>query len=92
MTVHSIPHKAAGKAQRTREHILETALALFASKGYLETTMRDIAAASDCSLGLAYRYFVRKEEMVLALYERCTAELEEEVTTLPPGPLATCGA
>ncbi len=32
--------------------------------------MRDIAAAADCSLGLAYRYFARKEEMVLALYER----------------------
>lgn len=80
--------KTLGKAQRTREHILETALALFAEKGYAETTMRDIAAAADCSLGLAYRYFARKEEMVLALYERCAAELAEEVAALPPGPLA----
>ena len=77
-----------GKAQRTREHILETALGLFATKGYAETTMRDIASAADCSLGLAYRYFARKEEMVLALYERCALELAEEVDALPPGPLA----
>ena len=76
------------KAQRTREHILATALALFAEKGYDETTMRDIAARADCSLGLAYRYFARKEEFILALYERCAVELEEEVARLPPGPLA----
>lgn len=82
------PAKTTPKAQRTREHILKTALELFARKGYAETTMRDIAAEADCSLGLAYRYFARKEEMVLALYELLTTELEEEVVALPPGPLA----
>ena len=90
MTVNTAPAKTTGKttgkAQRTREHILETALELFARKGYAETTMRDIAAEADCSLGLAYRYFARKEEMVLALYERLATELEEEVAALPPGP------
>ncbi len=80
--------KQTPKAQKTREHILETALGLFASQGYDETTMRDIAAAAGCSLGLAYRYFARKEEMVLELYEQCARELEEEVSKLPPGPLA----
>ena len=76
------------KAQKTREHILGTALMLFSRDGYAETTMRDIAREAGCSLGLAYRYFARKEEMVLALYEQCTVELEEEVFTLPRGPLA----
>lgn len=84
MTVKSTP-----KALKTREHILETALGLFASHGYDETTMRDIAAAAGCSLGLAYRYFARKEEMVLELYEQCARELEEEAVKLPPGPLAS---
>ena len=64
------------------------ALGLFAEKGYAETTMRDIAGAADCSLGLAYRYFARKEEFILALYERLTDEFEEEVNRLPPAPLA----
>ncbi len=80
--------KAPKKSQQTREHILKTALALFAEKGYAETTMRDIAGAADCSLGLAYRYFARKEEFILALYERLTDEFEEEVGALPPAPLA----
>lgn len=80
--------KETPKAQRTREHILETALTLFASQGYDQTTMRDIAQAADCSLGLAYRYFARKEEFILDLYERCAVELEEEVRALPPSPLA----
>ena len=66
--------KAPKKSEQTREHILETALDLFAEKGYAETTMRDIAGAADCSLGLAYRYFARKEEFILALYERMTNE------------------
>lgn len=80
--------KAPTKSQQTREHILETALGLFAEKGYAETTMRDIAGAADCSLGLAYRYFARKEEFILALYERLTDEFEEEVSRLPQAPLA----
>ena len=83
-----VEEKNQAKAQKTREHILGTALTLFARDGYDQTTMRDIAREADCSLGLAYRYFARKEEMVLALYERCTVELEEEVSALPPGPLA----
>ncbi|MBV9852167.1 MAG: TetR/AcrR family transcriptional regulator [Armatimonadetes bacterium] len=76
------------KAQQTREHILETALALFASKGYQETTLRDIAAQADISLGLTYRYFARKEELIVALYERLTAQTEEAVAQLPALPLA----
>lgn len=76
------------KARQTREHILTTALSLFAAKGYGETTLRDIAAAADVSLGLTYRYFTRKEELILALYQRLAQELAEEVRTMPPAPLA----
>src|SRR5918994_918364 len=56
------------KALRTRERILEAALALFAEKGYEATTMRDVAREAGASLGLAYRYFASKEEFALALY------------------------
>lgn len=74
-----------GKGERTREHILNTALMLFAQKGYAATTLRDIAKAADVSLGLAYRYFESKEEFVIALYERLILELEEEAEALPTG-------
>jgi AcrR family transcriptional regulator len=80
--------KLTPKGERTREHILETALRLFVGQGYDETTMRDIAAAADCSLGLTYRYFARKEDLVLAIYWRLAEEQEAFVLALPPAPLA----
>jgi AcrR family transcriptional regulator len=76
------------KGERTREHILDTALDLFISKGYHDTTMRDIATTAECSIGLTYRYFERKEDLVLALYRRLAQELETHVQTLPPERLA----
>lgn len=71
------------KAILTRQHIIDTALQLFATKGYDQTTMRDIATAADCSLGLAYRYFASKEDLVLELYRWLALQLEELVLTLP---------
>ena len=76
------------KGEQTRQRIFETALTLFAARGYQATTLRDIAAEAGCSLGLAYRYFARKEDLVLALYEQLAAQLEEEVRALPPASLA----
>jgi AcrR family transcriptional regulator len=64
------------KARRTRERILEAALALFADRGYEATTMRDVAGEAGASLGLAYRYFASKEEFALALYLRLAEESE----------------
>ncbi len=76
------------KGERTRDHILDTALTLFETTGYHATTMRDIARAANCSPGLIYRYFERKEDLVLALYRRLAAELEAYATTLPADKLA----
>jgi AcrR family transcriptional regulator len=76
------------KGERTRETILNAALTLFVERGYTATTLRDIAAAAGCSLGLTYRYFASKEQLVLALYERLASELQREVDALPPGPLS----
>src|SRR4029078_3024329 len=76
------------KGERTREHILDTALGLFIEKGYDATTMREIAAAAECSLGLTYRYFARKEDLVLALYQRTANEQEAYVRALASAPIA----
>lgn len=71
------------KALVTRQRIIDTAWYLFATKGYDQTTMRDIAAASECSLGLTYRYFASKEDLVLELYRWLVVQLEELVPLLP---------
>lgn len=76
------------KAEQTRQRILDSALHLFATKGYEGTTLRDIAADAGCSLGLTYRYFKRKEELMLSLYRRFALELETQVSELPSASLA----
>src|SRR5215213_130403 len=76
------------KGERTSEHIMDTALSLFIKYGYDATTMRQIAAAAECSLGLTYRYFARKEDLVLALYRRTADDQEAYVQSLPPAPIA----
>ena len=76
------------KAVSTRQRILDTALGLFATKGYEKTTMREIAAEADSSLGLTYRYFARKEELVLELYRNLVRQLEEQANQLAQGTIA----
>jgi len=77
------------KAERTRERIFAAALSLFSGKGYERTTMRDVAKAADASLGLAYRYFASKEELVLELYLRLADGFGERAReVLPAGTVA----
>lgn len=64
------------KGERTRRRILDTALGLFAERGYEATTMRLIAERAEVSLGSSYHYFESKEHLVHALYVR----IEEETT------------
>ncbi|MEO0563972.1 MAG: TetR/AcrR family transcriptional regulator, partial [Chloroflexota bacterium] len=41
-----------------------------------------------CSVGLAYRYFDRKEAFVLALWEHLAAESAAQITAIEPGTVA----
>jgi AcrR family transcriptional regulator len=76
------------KAKQTRETILKTAITLFVEKGYDDTTMRDIASAAGCSLGLAYRYYPSKGHLVHTLYDQIAQEFEEHIDNLPAGNLS----
>ena len=82
------PPTPPSKAALTRERILQTALTLFRTNGYENTTLRQIAAESGSSLGLAYRYFSCKEEFVLAFYESLAAEFIQQIPLLPQGKIA----
>jgi AcrR family transcriptional regulator len=76
------------KSHQTRARIVSAALGLFESKGYAEATMRDIAKEAGVSLGLTYRYFSRKEELVLALYDQLADQSLERVQNLPSGTIS----
>ena len=62
------------KAKRTRKQILDTSLVLFKDKGFDNTSMREIAAATGMSVGTAYYYFRSKDELVLAFYKETQEE------------------
>ncbi len=57
--------------QTVREEILQSAEDLFARKGYHETSMDDIVKESGLSKGAIYGYFDSKQEIFLALSDKC---------------------
>jgi AcrR family transcriptional regulator len=67
---------ATTKGEQTRDHIFETALGLFRSKGFDATTMQDIAEAAGVAKSAAYYYFPSKEAIIQAYYEAVQSEQE----------------
>lgn len=57
-------------AGTTKERILETALELFAEKGYLGTSMRDIAQRLGITKGALYKHYAGKQEILDSIVER----------------------
>ena len=70
------------KADRTREHLVETALELFRERGYQATTMRLIATEAGVSQGSAYYYFDGKDALVHELYVRIQHEHRQRAVPL----------
>lgn len=68
-----------------RDKVLVTAIRLFTSKGYFNTSMRDITRESGVSTGSIYHYFKDKEGVAAALYqsmiERMRTELQQIMHT-----------
>ncbi len=65
-------------AAEMRHRILDGAHRAMLAGGYRGTTMPAIAAESDVSVGLLYRYFASKEELYLAMCDAVTqAQLDE---------------
>ena len=57
---------------------------LFHEKGYSETTIDDIIAASGTSKGSFYHYYSSKDELLSSLSELFDAKYEEVIQTLDP--------
>jgi AcrR family transcriptional regulator len=52
-------------AERTREHLIDTALELFFTQGYEQTTMEQVAERAEVSTTTLYRYFPTKDLLLL---------------------------
>ncbi|KGE04957.1 TetR/AcrR family transcriptional regulator [Pseudohaliea rubra] len=70
-----------------RDDVLEAAAALFASKGYAATSIRDIAQQVGILSGSLYYHFASKEELLLEAHARGVAQVTEAVE----GALAAAG-
>jgi AcrR family transcriptional regulator len=64
------------KGGQTRQHIFESALALFRENGFDATTMKQVAERADVVKSAAYYYFPSKEAIIQAYYEAVQSEQE----------------
>ncbi|MBD3291456.1 MAG: TetR family transcriptional regulator [Armatimonadia bacterium] len=78
----------------TREAILDAAEDLFATQGYVATTIEQIAERAMVAVGTMYNYFASKSQLLLALNERDTEALlargQALVDEPPEDPVTGC--
>ena len=55
------------RKQKSREALIQAALDLFASKGFEETTLDDIASRADLHVQTLYRHFPTKNDLAVAI-------------------------
>ncbi len=57
-----------------KDNIIDSALQVFAEKGYADATMTDIAKKAGVSTPVLYEYFKTKEDLLFAIPEKFTEE------------------
>src|SRR5881409_3811096 len=81
----AVPQAAPDRRQRRsaeiRERLFRSALALFAEKGFAETTVEDITKAADVGKGTFFNYFPSKDHILLAFGEMQLGKLEAAIET-----------
>lgn len=78
------PHAGASsrrqrRSAELRERLFRSALELFASKGYAETTVEDITESADVGKGTFFNYFPSKEHILVAFGEMQLGKLESVI-------------
>lgn len=69
--------KTKSKLSAKKAAVLDSAVTLFANRGFASTEMDAIAAAAGVAKGTVYHYFNSKDDLFLAAAERTVAELGE---------------
>ena len=75
--------------QARMELILNSAERLFVEKGYVDTSINDIAELADFSRTSIYQYFSSKEEIYVNILERYTDVLVERLSEATRNPVTT---
>jgi TetR/AcrR family fatty acid metabolism transcriptional regulator len=67
-----------------RDQILDCALAVFARKGFHDTSIADICAPARIARGTLYQYFADKRDVLAALIDRIVHRVLDAVEQWPP--------
>ena len=62
------------RSRRKRDALLQSALLLFAERGYEDTSIEEIAHRADVAVGGFYQHFASKRQIVLVLMDRLLEE------------------
>jgi AcrR family transcriptional regulator len=73
------------KKARTRQAIVDAATELFATRGYEQTTIADIAAAADIGTRTFFSYFASKEELLFPQSDARVQAALDAIATRKPG-------
>jgi AcrR family transcriptional regulator len=65
--------------KNTKELLLRVAVDLFSQKGYLNTSIRDIATKAGIASSIIYHYFRDKEEMLFEIINSTTQDLMQSL-------------
>lgn len=71
--------RRARRGAATRESLFRAALDLFATKGFVDTTVEDITEAADVGKGTFFNYFPTKDHLLLAFSDMQIAKLQVAV-------------
>lgn len=63
--------------EQRKKAILEAALTVFAQRGYMASTIDQVAAAAEISKGLVYNYFNSKEDLLKEIFNYIMQETDE---------------
>src|ERR671925_1974166 len=76
------PHSSDRRQRRSaeiRERLFRSALALFAKKGFAETTVEDITEAADVGKGTFFNYFPSKDYILIAFSDLQLGKLRDAI-------------
>lgn len=76
--------RRAARAEARREEILDAAQKIFATKGYHETGIADIAAELGIGHGTFYRYFENKQDIAAQVLERAIMHIASALADEDP--------
>ncbi len=78
----AMEEKRSAAASDKRNHILEVAERLFATEGYVGTSVRDIAQTAGVNIAMISYYFGSKEKLLEAVFEMRTQYAIDQVTAI----------